>query len=74
MIPVVGVILLVVITFFYFNYPQPLNNGRNKPQVAQSLQLQDFYPRRFSSSVKTINRVNYIFGALKQLGIMWLVP
>ena len=31
--------------------------GKNKPQVAQSQQLLDFYPAGSFSSVKTISRV-----------------
>ena len=31
--------------------------GKNKPQVAQSLQLLDFYPTGCFSSEKTISRV-----------------
>ena len=31
--------------------------GKNKPQVAQSLQLLDYYPTGCFSSVRTISRV-----------------
>ena len=50
--------------------------GRNKPQVAQSLKFfiqQDVFQLQRLLAELQLN-CGYIFGALKQLGIMDLVP
>ena len=51
LLSIVGVILQVVIIYLFCIaiIHSLLIMGRNKPQVPQSLQLQDFYPPRFFS-------------------------